>query len=175
MALFFENEKKHSKLCRFLGYYWIFISPKYDLKRMLKNVFSQKFLTSGKMSEISARNFSSSESQKKTNFIIFDSKFLKMQKFPTKNVFIKRLLMHRYKPPYNGFIWCWMLVNIREFWKKQFSKKTFFFQFREEFIYHAAVIVEYVFVYKNWEFLTLKFKWAYLSEFLSPRELRNVC
>ena len=42
-------------------------------------------------------------------------------------------------------------------------------------IYHADIIVDYVFVYKNWEFLTLKFKWAYLSEFLSPRELRNVC
>ena len=41
--------------------------------------------------------------------------------------------------------------------------------------YHASVIVEYVFVYKNWEFLTLKFKWAYLGEFLFPCELRNIC
>ena len=43
------------------------------------------------------------------------------------------------------------------------------------YIYHAIVIVEYVFVYKNLQFLIVKFKWAYLSEFLSPRELRNIC
>ena len=42
-------------------------------------------------------------------------------------------------------------------------------------IYHADVIVEYVFVYKNLQFLIVKLKWAYLSEFLFPRELRNIC
>ena len=42
-------------------------------------------------------------------------------------------------------------------------------------IYHADVIVEVVFVYKNRPFLIVKFKWVYLSEFLSPRKLRNIC
>ena len=43
------------------------------------------------------------------------------------------------------------------------------------YIYHAGLIVDSVFVYKNWQFLILKIKWPYLSEFLSPRKLRNVC
>ena len=41
-------------------------------------------------------------------------------------------------------------------------------------IYHADVIVEYVFVHKNLQFLIVKFRWAYLIDFLFLHELRNI-
>ena len=60
-------------------------------------------------------------------------------------------------------IWIWV-SRIADFCTR---KGTQLLHLRD--IYHAGVIVEYLFVYKNLAILdTAKFKWAYLSEFLFP-------
>jgi hypothetical protein len=67
------------------------------------------------------------KAKKKQILQFLTQNFWRCRNFWQKLFFIKRLIMHSYKPPYNGFIWYCILVNIREFWKKKFSKKKMFF------------------------------------------------